>query len=193
MVFADNVTIDLNGYSLICTVEHDTNTRGVDTGGGQRNLTVRNGRIDNFGTGILSFFDNTVIEDLAVTRSKQRGINLAGDVEFTGVVRRCIVSYTDLSRSALQNNPALGIVFQGVNGTIEDCTVIDTRGSGALGAVAIYASPSSTGRLLVIDNRVFRTTTGVQPLSSAVLRNNTVINATTAYAAGGVNAGGNYP
>jgi hypothetical protein len=192
-VFASNVTIDLNGFSLVANVANDTNTSGISTGGELANLTVRNGHIDNFGFGVVSFIDNTLLEDLKVTRSKQRGINLIGTTaDFRGVVRRCVVMNTDLSRSALQNNPALAIAFQGVDGTIEDCTVIDTRGSGTLGAVGIYGVPWSTGRLLVTGNRVVRSTTGVQALANTVYRNNTVINTTTPYS-GGVNGGLNYP
>ena len=88
-VAANDVAIDLNGFSLIGV---PGSHNGISTPSGsstvQTNVTVRNGVVRNWGgLGINGYYlDNCVLRDLIVETNRTAGLQL-GDV---GLVRNCI-------------------------------------------------------------------------------------------------------
>jgi len=115
-VNADNVAIDLNGFTLIGVSGTGS---GIYTGNTpSRNLTIRNGTIRDWPLNGISADHslNVLIEDLLVSGNGYDGLT-AG----SGIIRRV------LSRA----NAGRGIALQDLTGgTIEDCHAIDNLASG---------------------------------------------------------------
>jgi len=110
---APDVTIDLNGFTLIGTGEADRHgiTLLNDDGGDGANLSVRNGRIRNW-SGAIQYFSRGagVLEDLQIENCRY-GIHLSEALR----VSRCQVMGNGASRG--------GIVLNYGNSFVQDCRV----------------------------------------------------------------------
>ncbi len=136
VVNASNVTIDLNGFSLI---GHGSgaNTAGVNVQGTQLNLCVKNGTITGFSVaGILGDISSSRFEKLIIDASGLNGISMSDDNE----VRDCVITHNGNNGISMKNGcrvvqsivsgtHADGII--GIDGnTIESCTVANNGGGG---------------------------------------------------------------
>ena len=149
-IAADNVTIDLNGFSL--TGLSGALSGIVTDGGDYEGITIRNGTIQSFDYGIdLDRNDgtNVTIEDLKVFDSTFKGILLT-----SGHVRRCIV----------KGNGSTGIEVTS-NAIIEGCTSTDNDRHGI-----------DVGVISIIRDCIVRSNfnDGIQVSSSCIVRDNVV-------------------
>jgi hypothetical protein len=90
-ITANNVTLDLNGFSMIGPASANT---GIFITSGVTNPIVRNGSVNGWSSindGILSFGNNTVIENVSVSGGAT-GIGCLGS---GGVIRDCAVNLSD--------------------------------------------------------------------------------------------------
>jgi hypothetical protein len=139
---ASNVTIDLNGFSIIGQGTSGT-PAGVNVQGTQSNICVKNGTITGFGgAGISGTIDSSRFEKLIINASGVYGINMRHDNE----VRDCVITHNfdgiymqdgcRVVQSIVTGNRAYGII--GVDQTtIESCTI---AGNNAVGVTVNYGS-----------------------------------------------------
>jgi parallel beta-helix repeat protein len=168
-IFAHDVTIDLNGFSLIGV----TNTaRGVWIGGGIQNAVVRNGSISGWGADGVGTLDNasTVrLENLRVRNCGNVGIKVFGKGQITDCAARgnsshgiqagdvCLVT-----RCEATANGTSGIVT-GVECRVSDCLA---QGNGSDGINAGFRT--SIRNCTATGN----TTDGIRALAECDVRNN---------------------
>jgi parallel beta-helix repeat protein len=138
-VAADDVTIDLNGFTLV-------GTGGVGTGilnSSGKNLALRNGTIRDWGSGgVFSNGLNTTLDGLRISHSGltagANGVYLTGD---SGLVTNCVIS-----GSGGSGGSALVVYY----GNVSDCVV-----NGNTGAIGIRVSASVIQRCTVNANASF--------------------------------------
>ncbi|HLP78063.1 MAG TPA: right-handed parallel beta-helix repeat-containing protein [Candidatus Paceibacterota bacterium] len=194
-ISGSNVTLDLNGFSIIGTRNLPQNNSGISANfAGVTNVTIRNGRVSGFGYGVISSANNTVIEHLTITDSRMRGINIIGNStsNFVAVIRNNTILNTDLNRSGLQNGSAMGILTQGgANGVIENNVVSGVFGLPSPSALIGYGiEVEGATHMLVINNRVSNANTGIFFNGSGRYRDNVTMAVSTAYS-GGTSLGNN--
>ncbi|MEM6398382.1 MAG: right-handed parallel beta-helix repeat-containing protein [Bacteroidota bacterium] len=76
---SDNVTLDLNGYSVIGTQANDgSGTDGIRIQGGRNNVTIKNGMVTGWGeAGIRGFAtENCLIQDIVSSSNGSRGFDM---------------------------------------------------------------------------------------------------------------------
>lgn len=144
VIRASNVTIDLNGYSLIGVPGAGT---GIITASGapRNNYTIRNGSVIGWPSGginILFGFGNSIgslLENLNVISNG--GIGIRGNA--CSIVRGCVVTGnggtgiivgadSSVSRCSVRNNTGSGILVSD-NSLIRDCVATNNPGSGGNG------------------------------------------------------------
>ncbi len=127
VVLASNVTIDLNGFELIGV---PGSSEGIVIGGGQTNVTIRNGTIRNWGGRGIDGVGNARVrvENVRVLNCGGNGIV----VDVDGEVRNCVAS---------------GNVGNGIKGLdnclVRECQVLATTGSPGNG-ISVGAACSVT-------------------------------------------------
>ena len=163
---AANVTLDLNGFSLIGAANSGI---GINVSGLSANLTVRNGCVSGwtgtYSDGISCQASNTVFERLTIS-GNNTGIDCAGNT----IIENCTVSgnngdgiYLNGSDSLIRNNKCVGnnvshfagtpsIIVIGSNNRIEGNHVTAT-GAGGFG-IAISTFSTSYTNNIVIQNSV---------------------------------------
>lgn len=194
-LYGNNISLDLNGFSVINGRTNTSNASGISAywAGGQTNINIRNGRIVGFNYGVLIGATQPIIEDLTITDSLMRGINVIGDdgPNFAVVIRRNVILNTDLNRSGLPNNPATAILTQSASGIIEANTisgVIGLPGNASLNGRGIVVEGGK--HMLLLNNRISVADVGIQMNSFCRYRDNVTAAVTTAYT-GGANLGNN--
>jgi parallel beta-helix repeat protein len=163
-VNADNVTIDLCGYSIIGpTTTHNETCSGIYMDG-RKNIEIRNGTITNFPNDGISELDTGVVSEA----SGHRVIN---------------VRVTSIG--------AHGIVLWGSNHTVRDCTVTQTQISIEQGFGAITCGNMTTvignvvsengivgiragGGCMIRDNTLANCSFGIIPQSGSSVIDNTI-------------------
>ncbi|MHC4487363.1 MAG: right-handed parallel beta-helix repeat-containing protein [Planctomycetota bacterium] len=163
-VNADNVTIDLCGYSIIGpTTTHNETCSGIYMDG-RKNVEIRNGTITNFPNDGISELDTGVVSEA----SGHRVIN---------------VRVTSIG--------AHGIVLWGSNHTVRDCTVTQTQISIEQGFGAITCGNMTTvignvvsengivgiragGGCMIRDNTLANCSFGIIPQSGSSVIDNTI-------------------
>lgn len=196
-VNASGVTIDLNGRALVnSAATADGSSKGIVASDRAR-LTVRNGRIEGFATGV-AILDSAatpsasyghLLERLEVSGSSEAGIQVSGA---SSAVARCRV--VGMNASATSGN-AYGIWMSG-----SGCRLLDNEVSG--GGLPAARAASATGICVagadssgfVVKNRVGEVGQGIwfQGGAQGPYRNNLVFGANHPFI-GGTNAGGNVP
>ncbi len=143
VVTADNVTIDLNGFTIsgtnVCAYSFVQNAfactfttaqNGID-GGGSRNLTVSNGTVSGMGQfGINTLGVGSQISSVTVTYNGSDGIRVG-----SGLIDRCRVVV----------NGAHGIHTVGEAGSLQKSFLDGNNGYGLTGTVWGYSQNTFSG------------------------------------------------
>jgi hypothetical protein len=197
---SSNVTVDLKGYSVVCTKSLPQNDEGISANfvPAASNLTICNGRVMGFVYGILSRNNNTTIENMVLSDIRLRGINIlgSGTNRFVANIHDNIIVNLDENQSGIQNNRATGILIQNASGIIEHNSitgVFGVAGSPSLIGVGMDIESSSDGFLEVVNNRVANADAGFYFLDGTIAyRDNIAMAVTTHYLGGTTNLGNNY-
>jgi parallel beta-helix repeat protein len=184
-ITVDNVTLDLNGFTLKGVVG---SLKGISVPGlGTRNTAVRNGTVTRWGgDGISSNANQSQYEDLMLTLNGGDGLNLSG-AKYYATVTRVVASQnsakgfsldrgTVLSDCTAGNNTGIGIQVSGPGSTVTNCSVVYNGGGGIL----VTLSGPSPGAL--IENNTVTNNTGIGILVAGyggTIRGNTVTESTT--------------
>lgn len=189
---ANNVTLDLRGFTIMSTKKIASNNTGVSANFiGVTNVTIRNGNIVGFVYGVLSRADQTTIENMTISDSRMRAINVLGNGSnsFSTVIRNNVIYNTTESQNGNPNNPATGILLQaGANGVIEGNVITGVFGSGGQTSIGIDVEGATYAQ--VVNNRIANSVNGIQFLGPGSYRDNITSLVTNAYT-GGTNLGNN--
>jgi hypothetical protein len=149
LINAKDVTIDLNGFTILGTVAGAVNgiTLLDEDGGYGSGLTVRNGTIENWGGGGIQYFSQParLIEDVSI-RGCKAGIRL----HTVDIIRRCTVvggggatggisitdGFTKVEDSRVQGIFAGATAAAGIslnNGLVQNSQVLSISGNPAYG------------------------------------------------------------
>lgn len=201
-IYASNVTVDLEGYSVICTKSLPQNADGIAANflPAPSNLTIKNGRVMGFVIGILSRNNNTTVENMELSDIRMWGINILGSNtnRFATNIHDNTIVTVDLNQSGIQNNRSTGILIQSASGIIEHNSitgVFGLTGSESLIGVGMDIESSSDGFVEVVNNRVANANTGFFFLGGTIAyRDNISMEVATPYYAGTTttNLGNNY-
>lgn len=147
-IAADDVTLDLGGFTLHGNATPTTDTVGVSAIE-RRHIVIRNGGVDGFLVGVrLQVGDlattrsqGHLIESLHVERSTWIGIDVAGR---GNVVRKNHVVATGGSTTAASTGNAFGIVAAGAMAQIYDNDVLGVvEATGVARGIQLESAPSS--------------------------------------------------
>lgn len=171
-VAADNVSIDLNGFTISQALDGTGFPSGIQTNTTLRNCTVRNGTVGKFrGYGIFGNFNNSSFTDLTVVESLGGQLEL-GSSSFvlvqrvrtrattgeTGIqvgpsslVESCVVDGGTVGITASTGSLVRACTVSGVNSVgiscsssfVEDCTVVGGGSTSSFSYAAISVSGSS--------------------------------------------------
>jgi len=156
VIAADNVTLDLGGFTL--KGDGGVDDVGVLISGTDAiplmGVTVRNGVIRQFGTGVKVYCgEHCVLENLVVITNRGTGINVirqAGGGCTGNIVRACTIG---------ANGGGAALVTEGGacdNNTIRECTIAGNRGSGVTIFDGIFSGQCLGNRVLdctIADNQ----------------------------------------
>ncbi|GAB4114040.1 MAG: hypothetical protein Tsb0027_02120 [Wenzhouxiangellaceae bacterium] len=139
-VTASNVSIDLNGFSLIGPVSCSGSELTCTTSGagigidalGQENIVIRNGSIAGMGNDGLQVGVGALLEDLVVAENGNIGIN----AQSAGAV---------LQRLAVRENGGIGVALGFGSSYLMDSTVFNNADQGVFGGFC--------GNVLMVGNR----------------------------------------
>jgi len=110
---ANNVTLDLNGFSISGSISYGININS-------NNVTIKNGTISNCdGAGIAMAGGNQFITVMNLSIVGNNGVAMLGEG----------VSYLYMKQVTCAQNRTGGVLVQSINGRIEDC-IFDSNGSG---------------------------------------------------------------
>jgi hypothetical protein len=197
---ASNVTVDLEGYSVVCTKNLPQNGDGISANylPAASNLTIRNGRVMGFVVGVFSRNNNTTVENMALSDIRLWGINIlgSGTNRFVTNIHDNTIVNVDENESGTQNNRATGILIQNASGVIEHNSitgVFGLTGSESLIGVGMDIESSSDGFVGVVNNRVANANAGFYFLNGTIAyRDNIAMEVATHYLGGTTNLGNNY-
>jgi len=131
-VASDNVTIDLNGFTLQGV---PGSYSGIYIYGSHSNITIRNGKITGWGSDGVSFNyptatpQNVVLEDLTVSANGHHGIAIGNGCTVT----HCYV----------ENNQNVGILVDGDGSQIIGNTLVGNNSGNNAGSAAIMLKGSN--------------------------------------------------
>jgi hypothetical protein len=193
-----NITIDLNGFSIICT-----NPAGGASPVGVRisegtNIVVRNGQFSGFDRAIRAegLFYAVVCEDLHVRGCRRAGIEgngVVGDATQTITVRNCVVESVDGTGEAT-NVSVDGMVFLNCTAVVDSCVVRDIVAAGTGASSCINASFATN--TFINNNYLSNADVGLRTSGSGTrvyYRNNLTAGCGTPFSvAGAVDRGGNF-
>lgn len=147
---APGTVLDLNGFTLSGgSATSISNAIGIHIGAD--NVTVRNGTVKNFGTGVYasSYPSGIIVENLAVDSNFSTGIGLYAE---KCIIRNNLVTNTGGS-TAISNASAYGIYADGDDFSIYGNTVMGVAGVGSGYGVGISAA-ASADRSVVNNNTI---------------------------------------
>jgi hypothetical protein len=175
------VTVDLRGFALINVPSTNSTAVGVQ-GLNKSNVTVRNGRIQSFKSGVTLDGPNSygnVVENVQVDSPISSGIVISGNGH---QVRGCSVTHYGLEESG----SPVGILISG-DGHVVEGNVITTSLSANGRAISVFSGTNH----LVVGNRIVNPQgVGLQLHSNDKYRDNLVVGAATPYQ-GGLDVGNN--
>lgn len=116
LVNAPDVTIDLNGFSIV-RVGSDATTKALVRAGSSSfsNVTIKNGTVKNAGGHGIDLYNNSRVENVTVVNSGQHGI-------FMGA--RCVVT------NSIVDNPGTDGVSMGADSVVADTIVYSSAQHG---------------------------------------------------------------
>ncbi len=187
-IAADNVTLDLNGFTLSNTAGSGTQATGITIAVSRKNITIRNGAIQGFYQGIYSGSAEAVwIENMRLVFNYYRGICISG---VSVNVRNNQVHGTG-GTAVGSNQSVYGINVAGSPCDVENNTVDTTAATGTGSSCGIYLSNGID--VWAVNNRVSNAYTGIRMNSGGnnQYRDNLTSSCTTPYS-GGVDRGNNF-
>jgi hypothetical protein len=174
---ADNVTVDLNDFSLLNKLAGPGNHMNGVVAFHRKNVTVRNGHIEGFSNAVLLgglFAQRSTVENIRANASNYRGMFVVGA---DSVIRNNHVTNTgpgDLDSEA----SGITLVY-GENSVIEDNVVSTVSETDLAYGIGVGFSPSVSVR----DNTVFnirdateKNGIGVVSVTRAVISGNQLLN-----------------
>jgi hypothetical protein len=205
-VHANDVTIDLNGFSIISTnpasgagspvgirIGNDTGTFGVT------NVTVCNGQVRGFDRAVRAdgLFHAILVENIHAHHCSRAGIEGTPITDTSGTetitVRNCVVETVDATGEGA-NVAADGIAMLNCTAVVENCVVRDIFPVGT--GVGTCINMLSTTNSFVDNNFVSNAGTGVRFSGGGArvfYRNNLTAGCATNFTgSGGVDRGGNF-
>ena len=190
-----NITIDLNGFSLISTnPANGASPAGVRISEAT-NIVVRNGQIWGFDRGVRAegLFYGVVVENVHVHNTRRAGLEADGTGNATQTVtfRNCVVESVDGTGEGASVS-CDGIVVLNCTGVVQNCVVRDITavGSGASSCINAF-SPTNT---FVDGCFLSNADVGIKVTGTATrvfYRNNLTSGCTTPFS-GGTDRGGNF-
>jgi len=143
-----NITIDLNGFSIISTNAGGGSPVAVRISEGT-NIVVRNGQIWGFDRGVRAegLFYGIVVENLHIHNTRRSGIEadgVLGNAAQTITVRNCVIDDVD----GTGEGPSVscdGLVLLGCTAVVDNCVVRDIIAVGTGSSSCINcSSPTNT-------------------------------------------------
>lgn len=202
LVRADNVTIDLNGFSIISTSGAGaTSPAGIRIDGSLSpigNVTVCNGRITGFDRGVRvqNSFSNIIVDNIHAAGCRRSGIE-AVTISGTGgqniTIRRCVVDGIDATGEAT-NVSADGIALVSCTAVVDTCVVRNIVSAGTGTGSCINAATCTN--TFVINNFLSQGSVGLLASGGGTrvyYRDNLTAGCATPFStSGGVDRGGNF-
>jgi parallel beta-helix repeat protein len=153
------VTIDFNGFQLICSAGAANTACAVR--GGQDHVRVQNGTIRGFANGIVLASAGGSVSNVYFTNIYRGALGLVGrNIE---VINNRICN---TGGSTVATGPVIGISTTGTYGEIANNEIEDTFGPDATGHGAIGIQVAGSSDLVISNNRVLDVEPSV-PVSSA--------------------------
>ncbi len=146
---AHNVTIDLNGFTLSNDVAGPDNDMNGIVGMGAKDVTIRNGRIEGFRTGVLlgSFLtERSTVENIRVNGGNYRGILVVGP---DSLIRGNHV--TNIGPGTHEEATGITLLY-GQNSVVKDNIVSSIRNPDGVSGIGFAMSPSVSVRGNTIFN-----------------------------------------
>jgi len=194
----NNITIDLNGFSII-----STNPAGGASPVGVRiseatNIVIRNGQFFGFDRAVRAegLFYGIVVENVHAHRCRRSGIEadgVVGDATQTITIRNCVVESVDGTGEGASVS-CDGMVLLSCTAVVDSCVVRDITAVGTGSSSCINASsPTNT---FINNNFLSDAPVGLNSSGSGTrfyYRNNLTSGCGTAFSVtGGVDRGGNF-
>ncbi|MFT3685574.1 MAG: right-handed parallel beta-helix repeat-containing protein [Phycisphaerales bacterium] len=153
MVNADNVTIDLRGFSLDGSSDSTGFRAGITNSANRRNLRVYNGTIRQFrGYGMIGRFDNSSFEDMAFIDSQGGNLEI---LQSSGCTVRNVRVHAASGETGIQvgsnstiefcavEGGGVGITIQ--SGVVRGCSVLNPSGIGISASWAVVSNCTVEG------------------------------------------------
>lgn len=193
-----NITIDLNGFSIVSTNPVGAAAPVGIRVSGATNIVIRNGQITGFDRGIRleAPFYGIVVDSIHVQRCSRAGIEAngqAGSPIATVTVRQCVVENVNATGEGA-NVSADGIVVLNCTGVVDSCVVRDITPAGMGGGTCInMASPTNS---FVNNNFLSAAPVGMSVTGGGnrvSYRNNLTLGCGVSFSVnGGLDVGGNF-
>ncbi len=193
-IMADNVTIDLGGFTIWGSSRKGAAETGISAAS-RNNITIRNGTIVGFGTGVFLTRNGRrgsghVVENIRIKSSYGYGIFVSGD----GMILRNNQVLNTWMNGATDSGVMFGIYAQGKGLLISDNSVYGVMGDHAYG-IRIEPKSQAVVKHNIISNIHAATHACgicVEPGSPALIIENEVLNsATKVEYSSGIAGGGN--
>jgi hypothetical protein len=200
VVRASNVTIDLNGFSIISST-----APGADSPAGIRidgqlaevsNVTVCNGRVTGFDRAvrIQNSFSNIIVDNIHAAncrRARIEAVTNSGTGSQNVTIRRCVVDGVDATGEAT-NAPADGISLISCSAVVDTCVVRNMVPAGSSNGTCITGGTCTN--TFVVNNFLSQAGSGLRVTgggTSVFYRDNLTAGCATPFT-GGVDRGGNF-
>jgi hypothetical protein len=193
-----NITIDLNGFSIINTNGADSSSPAGIRIDEATNIVVRNGQISGFDRAIKcdGRFYGILVENVKALNCRRAGIEadgITGDASQTITVRQCIVDGVNATGEGA-SAAADGIVALSCTAVIDSCVVRDITPAGASTGTCINAVTATN--TFINNNFMSQASVGLTVTGGGTrvyYRNNLTAGCGTAFnITGGVDRGGNF-
>jgi hypothetical protein len=200
LVRANNVTIDLNGFSIISTTAPGSDSpAGIRIDGSLSpisNVTVCNGRITGFDRAVRvqNSFSNIIVDNIHSANCRRAGIEantISGTGSQTITIRRCVVDGIDGTGEGT-NVSCDGIALITCTAVVDTCVVRNIVSAGTGSASCITASTCTN--TFLINNFISQASFGLRVVgggTSVFYRDNLTAGCATPFS-GGVDRGGNF-
>jgi large repetitive protein len=179
VVGASGITIDLKGFRL--RGDNTSGNIGVDDSGGFDKVTVKDGVVRNFDTGVYATGENVAVSDLVVSGNTNAGISVngGGSAKITSVTASGNGSLgiaansnsLSITSSAASGNASIGMEVGGDSVSVKSSTAIANGGSGIAGAADSVSVKSVTASGNGTYGIAFSTTSGISIASATASGN----------------------
>ena len=195
----NNITIDLNGFSIFSTnpASGTTSPAGVRISEAT-NIVVRNGQIYGLDRGVRAegLFYGIVVENIHVHNMTRAGIEadgVAGNALQTVTIHDCIIEDVNAAGEGASASVD-GIVLLNCTGVVRNCVVRHLTPAGPSGGTCINALTATNS--FIDNNYLAQATTGINITGGGTrvyYRNNLTAGCGTNFvSSGGVDRGGNF-